>query len=327
MSVVTLGIIGCGRVTQQLHLPALRSVPAIRITAVADINPAHAEKVGDLARAKIFRTGEELIDDSKVEAVAICTPPDAHCDLTLHALVAGKHVLVEKPLAMSVDEARRMQAAADAAGTVAVVGFNLRFHRFIQRARELIEAGELGNVRQIITTWSTPNSPSPIGVTLDIGVHHLDACPFLLQENVIGGTITVAESKSLSSSAMLVVRTSKNTLISSSFSYSNSAVNDFRIIGTKASLCFSLYDATSFALSCLGRSEHGPGAQLRKMFAPFRVASRLPALCAGGEYALSYRRQWQALADAIRGKRTNLATFKDGVAPIKILHDANRDDN
>src|SRR3954464_5695824 len=99
MSPLSLGIIGCGRVTQQLHLPALQNVSAIRVTALCDADPARAEKLSRLVRAKVHRTAPELIADRSVEAIAICTPPDAHRELTLHALAAGKHLLVEKPLA------------------------------------------------------------------------------------------------------------------------------------------------------------------------------------------------------------------------------------
>src|SRR5580700_8991744 len=102
MNAISLGIIGCGRVTQELHLPALRSVPEIKVTALADVIPGQLQKTADAYSISCrYETGKDLINDAAVEAIAVCTPPESHHDLTLQALGTGKHVFVEKPLALS----------------------------------------------------------------------------------------------------------------------------------------------------------------------------------------------------------------------------------
>src|ERR1044071_1996584 len=136
-SIIRLGVIGCGAVSETGHLPALRQVPAFKVTALADIDSLRLERLS--ARFGIperFRDYRELIESENVDAVAVCTPPALHAEMALAAIAAGKHVFVEKPLALTSAEANLLsEAAADATTLKLMVGFNLRWHRLIVEAR------------------------------------------------------------------------------------------------------------------------------------------------------------------------------------------------
>src|ERR1041385_6358701 len=94
--IIRLGVIGCGAVSETHHLRALQHVPAIKVTALADIDPIRLELLG--ARFGIserFADSRELIESENDDAVAVCTPPALHAELALAAIASGKHVFVE----------------------------------------------------------------------------------------------------------------------------------------------------------------------------------------------------------------------------------------
>lgn len=126
MNTIGVGVIGCGEIAQLMHLPILHELPDVRIAAVCDISPGTMTKVaehyGVPGRYTDFRA---LLQDSAVEAVIICTYD--HAEVVSAAIDAGKHVIVEKPLAFTPEEARPLVAAAEAAGVVAMVGYMKRY--------------------------------------------------------------------------------------------------------------------------------------------------------------------------------------------------------
>ncbi len=124
--VITVGVIGCGRVTETRQLPALRDLAGIHVLAAADIDKVRAERMGDQFRVERRYDGAAaLLADPDVEAVAVCVPARCHAEVVLAALGAGKHVLVEKPLAVSLDDAERMSRRARAFPGTVMVGFNI----------------------------------------------------------------------------------------------------------------------------------------------------------------------------------------------------------
>lgn len=143
--------------------------------------------------------------DADADAVVVCSPPDGHAQITLAALRAGRHVLCEKPLGLTAEEAWAMVAAADAAGCTLKCGFNYRHHPGIARAQALVSAGRVGRIgfmRSVHGTggrshfereWRTQPARSGGGILMDQGVHVLDlfrwfAGPF---DEVAGAISTV----------------------------------------------------------------------------------------------------------------------------------------
>ncbi|ABS01880.1 Gfo/Idh/MocA family protein [Kineococcus radiotolerans] len=150
----------------------------------------------------------EVIARDDVHVVDVLTPGDSHAEIAIAALEAGKHVICEKPLAKTVEEAQRMTAAAQAAaakGVRSMVAFNYRQVPAIGLARQLVEAGRLGEVRQVRAvylqdwivdpefplTWRLQKDRSGAGALGDIGSHIIDAAQFITGQRLLGVSGTV----------------------------------------------------------------------------------------------------------------------------------------
>jgi len=143
-----LGVAGLGRAFAVM-LPAFVRDPRIALVAAADPRAeARAQFEADF-QCKVYREVSDLCADPNVEAVYVATPHQFHAAHAIAALSAGKHVLVEKPMALSLDECRGMIAAAQAAGRQLVVGHSHSFDLPIAHAKKLIESGRYGEVRMI----------------------------------------------------------------------------------------------------------------------------------------------------------------------------------
>ncbi|MCB9366961.1 MAG: Gfo/Idh/MocA family oxidoreductase [Calditrichaeota bacterium] len=188
-----IGIIGAGGVSQLFHIPLLKKSASADLVAIADSDYAKAAAISEKAKIPTcYRDAEKLLADPDIDAVHINTPTNAHLALTLAALAAGKHVLVEKPMARKSEEAYRMAEAAKKAGRVLMVGMNLRFRPDVMVLHEFIQGGELGHVRVVRANWlkrkeTWSRSPwlhesriSGGGVLMDLGLQLLDMCWWVL---------------------------------------------------------------------------------------------------------------------------------------------------
>jgi predicted dehydrogenase len=153
--------------------------------------------------ASVQTDWRELVTSPDVQIVDICTPGDSHCEIAIAALAAGKHVLCEKPLANTVEEAVAMTEAAEAAkerGVRSMVAFNYRRVPAIAYARKLIEAGRLGDIRHVRAlylqdwlsdenapmTWRLRKDKAGSGALGDLGAHIIDATQYLVGERLTG---------------------------------------------------------------------------------------------------------------------------------------------
>lgn len=186
---INLGIIGLGR-GLVLALPALVSHPAIRLAAAAD--PREAARVRFAAQfgARTYADWPDLLADPAIDAVYIAAPHQFHVAQAIAAAAAGKHVLVEKPMALSLDDCRAMVRAAALAGTVLVTGPSHSFDTPVRHAAALIASGELGAPRLITALNYTdflyrarrPEELDPAqggGVVLSQAAHQIDVVRLL----------------------------------------------------------------------------------------------------------------------------------------------------
>lgn len=183
---LTVGIVGLG--FGRAHIPAFKA-NGCEVVAVCQRDRAAASAV---ARAhgvpEVFERWEDLLDRARPDIVSIATPPHLHHAIALRALGAGAHVLCEKPLATSADEARAMVEAAAHAGRVAMTCFNWRFTEAMRRFTARVEAGALGRVfhvaarwlgarwarEEATSTWRMDRGQAGHGAMGDMGVHLVD---------------------------------------------------------------------------------------------------------------------------------------------------------
>ena len=191
-----LGIIGCGNAAERWHLPALRQLADVRLVAAADIDPARVRRVGEkFDIEQQFTDYRVMLDRADIQAIAIITPTQAHAEPAMAAIAAGKSVLIDKPLAMTPAECDRLIAAAASSPGKVMVGFNLRWHRLVQRAHAIIESGALGEIKAVTGVYSHwhPGEKAQVwhkrretggGILFNEGVHHFDLWRSLLGTEV-----------------------------------------------------------------------------------------------------------------------------------------------
>lgn len=139
---MTVGVVGCGSIGQR-HLANLREL-GVRHVLATDTDPERLERArayGSMSCADL----DSLLDRAP-GAVIVCTPPATHAAIGLRALRAGADVLMEKPIAVTLDDADELVRVASASGRVLRVGYNLRFHRGLERVHELVASGVIGRV-------------------------------------------------------------------------------------------------------------------------------------------------------------------------------------
>ncbi len=142
---VRFGLIGCGRVANHFYLPIVPSLSRGRLSAVADCDPDQLEPIRRrFPGIKTFADHRQLLKEGGVEAVIVATPPYLHADMTIDAIRAGMHVLVEKPFTTSVADAEKVVDAAKGSGVRVMAGFNRRRYPRHQQARRFIASGAFG---------------------------------------------------------------------------------------------------------------------------------------------------------------------------------------
>jgi len=146
---VNVGIIGMGRSGWELHAVALSNFPGYRLVAVSDPSPTRLEAAARQFQARPYPEGRALIADPEVELVVISAPSNLHAELTIAALEAGKHVVVEKPMAMSAAEADTMLDAAERSGKLLTVFHNRRWDRDYQLVKKVVQERLLGDLFSI----------------------------------------------------------------------------------------------------------------------------------------------------------------------------------
>jgi predicted dehydrogenase len=145
---IRVGLIGAGRVALANHVPGLTLLPQVEVTAVCDADAGVlASAARTLPSARPFASVADLIASDTIDAVVIATPNHVHKEITLAAVRAGKHVLCEKPLALTTADAREMEQAADAAGVRHMTAFTYRFVPAMRYMRHLVSSGALGAPR------------------------------------------------------------------------------------------------------------------------------------------------------------------------------------
>src|SRR6266850_3265888 len=162
MKQIGIAIIGCGGITLQNHLPGLALCPEAKVVALCDSDAGTLQRASRQTGINVTATRyEEIVERDEVEAVIIATPNFAHAPIALAAIAAGKHVLCEKPLAMSYAEAKQMADAADQAGVRHMTAFTYRFVPAMRYLSHLVKRGDLGQPYHYrscrLQDWGTRN--------------------------------------------------------------------------------------------------------------------------------------------------------------------------
>ena len=205
---VRIGVIGCGKIAQVRHIPEYEANPDARVVALFDANAERARALAAEHGCRACATLEELLAADDVDAVSVCTSNATHAQAAIAALRAGKDVLCEKPMAVTIEECEAMVAAARETGRTLMIDQNQRLAKAHVRAKGLLDAGRIGRVLTFRTTfghggpetWSVdPGTGSwffdpkraAMGAMADLGVHKTDLVQWLIGQTVVSATARV----------------------------------------------------------------------------------------------------------------------------------------
>ncbi|HUS58648.1 MAG TPA: Gfo/Idh/MocA family oxidoreductase [Planctomycetota bacterium] len=199
MKKIKVGVIGTGFIGPA-HVEALRRLPMVEVAAVAEAGEALARKKADeLGIEKAYGDYKDMLADAEIVSVHNCTPNFLHFQITSDIIKAGKHVVSEKPLAMTTKESRKLVAMARKAGVANAIDFNYRFYPLTQQARAMVKDGDLGDVfivhgsylqdwLYLKTDYNWRLEPSLSGdsrAVADIGSHWCDLIQFITGQKIV----------------------------------------------------------------------------------------------------------------------------------------------
>jgi len=193
---IGIGIIGCGAIAQRRHAPEYDADPRCRLIGCTDFLPERSQELASTFKCRTFSTLDVLLADPDISAVSICTMNSTHADTAIAALEAGKHVLIEKPMAMTATEAKAMLNAAQKVGKLLIPAHNQRLFPGHRKAKDILQSGMLGDVLSFESVFSHSGPESwcldrkgawffdpekaGLGVVSDLAVHKADVINLLI---------------------------------------------------------------------------------------------------------------------------------------------------
>ena len=182
-----VGVVGAGFIATRGHIPAFKRHPQTEVAAICDLVAERARAVADeFDIPRIFTDYKEMLHEADLDIVTVCTPNAFHAPVSIAALEAGAHVLCEKPMAPTVEDARKMVETARRTGRKLTIGFHNRFRPEAQVLKTYIDAGDLGKIYYATVSmlrrsgipgygsWFTNKDLAGGGALIDNGVHGLD---------------------------------------------------------------------------------------------------------------------------------------------------------
>ncbi|MGA9287580.1 MAG: Gfo/Idh/MocA family oxidoreductase [Anaerobacillus sp.] len=255
MKKLKVAIIGCGSIARRRHLPEYHAEENAEIVAVCDVVRERAAEMASLYGGMAYTDYQELLKDTEIDAISVCLPNALHAPVSIAALNAGKHVLCEKPMATSREEAEAMNQAAEMNGKKLMIAHNQRFVASHVKAKELIESGVIGKIYSFRTTfghpgperWSIDGAGSWffdkerafIGAMGDLGVHKSDLMRYLLGEIVEVGAFVETRAKEntdVDDNAVCILKTEQGVIgtLTASWSYVSGGDNSTVVYGEHA---------------------------------------------------------------------------------------------
>jgi predicted dehydrogenase len=300
----------------------------VNVVALADRDAQSLAAARALAReARGVAEYREVLAMADVDAVIIALPPALHADAAVAALEAGKHVYVEKPLATSLVDAKRVVAAANGTKVVAMMGFNYRFNPQTQQAKAKLAARAIGDVVAVRTVFATAARPlatwkerrnSGGGALLDLAVHHIDLIRHLFDADITSVSADLASVRAEHDSVALQLRLTTNAVAQVFCSLSSVDEDRVEVYGTNGKLVVDRYGSLRVDVS-------PPGARGALGLAVNRLAGEIGAIGYGAEKRRapmqdpSFPAAIGAFVKSIRDGTPGIPSLIDGLRAIEVI--------
>jgi predicted dehydrogenase/GT2 family glycosyltransferase len=326
-----LALIGCGEVTRAKHLPALRRVAGFRVLALADRDAGRRERVGDLFHIPCRVPGvEAALALDGIDAVGVAVPPESHAEVAIAALEAGKHVWIDKPLALTAEESLRICDAAARSSRVVMIGFHMRYHRLVGALRAAIRGGRLGEIESIRSVWNSPRADLGLpawrrrretggGALIEIGVHHFDLWRYLLDAEVREVFAVTRDGERDDENAVVTGVMENGILAAAILSERTSHEIEIEVCGSAGRMRAGCLRFEGLDVAPLAEVPGAPRARLRQLA---HLARELPgglaSMARGGEYRESYRAAWESFAQAAQGRASEVCGPAEGLRAVEV---------
>lgn len=247
------GIIGCGRIAPR-HADSLAEIPDVNLSMVCDVIENRARAFAEKHRTKYCLDYHELLAAPDIDIVNICTPSGLHAQMAVDALKAGKHVIVEKPMAMNVADADRMIATAKEMKRKLCIVLQNRYNPPMQDFYQIVRSGKIGHVLlgSVTVRWYRPQEyyndgwhgtkSMDGGALMNQSIHHIDALQWLVGEpvqSVFAYTATLAHQMEMEDVGVVTVRFTNGALATiegSTLTYPQNLEASVALFGEKGSL-------------------------------------------------------------------------------------------
>ncbi|NUM80723.1 Gfo/Idh/MocA family oxidoreductase [bacterium] len=241
---VKIGVIGCGAIAQIIHFPVLSKMEDVEIVAIADTDKTKVATLADKYKIeRYFTDHEKLLALDEIDGVHICTPNNLHEPITIEALGAGKHVMVEKPISRSYDEARRMADEAKKRKKNLMVGMNHRFRPDAMVLKNFVKGKELGKIFYTKagwlrrrgswneSEWAKKKHMAGGGVFMDLGIPMLDLSIWLMDNPKVKSVFSTMynhyQKEGIEDSAAMMIRFDNDAMLNLEVSWTLLMENDF----------------------------------------------------------------------------------------------------
>lgn len=328
------GIIGCGGIAERRTIPGMALSDKIEIVAVMDTNREAAERVAKNYGAKYaFTSEEELLALDEIEAVYIASPVFCHKNQCTLAAKAKKHILLEKPMGLSVTESEEIAKICENEGVLLGVGFMMRFHAFHERMRELIADGAIGEVvsasakftcwyPEMENCWRQDKSLSGGGAMLDMAIHAVDLIRYITGLEIVDTAGFVGNQifkYSVEDAGAGVYRMENGAIcvVESAFNIPDEASESvISFYGTKGCLIASgtLGQAEGGTVKLISLTHTGDydAAQNRSTSGSVNIEVA---------FGNMYQKETEAFSEAVRGERDVPVSAKDAILSQKAIED------
>lgn len=300
---VRVAVLGLGAIAQVVHLPILSQIEGCALTAVCDVDRPKAKAIAARFGCRVQDNDDDVFRADDIDAIVICTPSHLHESQAIAALESGKHVLVEKPLALDSAAAARVLEVAGRTGSVLMVAMNNRYRPDTMALKPFAEGGELGEIflargawlnrkmRVVRPTWRHRKATAGGGAMMDLGVQTLDLCMWVLGFPAAHSVISHmhrGENMEVEDTAAFLLRLKNGGGISVTVSWSLVAERDrhyMRLLGTRGSAAIS------------------PLAVYKELDTAIVDVTPSVPFSRENVYTASYRQEMQIFLDTVRGER------------------------
>lgn len=274
-----IGIIGCGKIAQIRHIPEYDACREANLYGFYDLNFERAQGLAEKYDGKAYTSVEELLADPAIDAVSVCTSNNTHAEISIAALRAGKHVLCEKPMAVSPEECEAMVQAAKETGKFLMIDQNQRRAKAHIEAKKMIDSGKIGRIVTFRTTfghggpetwsidpgkatWFFDKNKAAMGAMADLGIHKTDLIQYLTSQKVVEtrALVTTLDKRDaadqligVDDNAICIYRMSGGTVgtMTASWTYYGAEDNSTILYGTEGIM--RIYDDPVHSITVIGK--------------------------------------------------------------------------